>query len=158
MQYYVACKRELWLFAHNINLDDYDENMVIGRFIHEKSFPREKKSVLIDNTIAPDFVKKGKGDMKIFEIKKSDKLEEAAKMQTYYYLWYLKNKKGIETKAILTYPTKKKKKELKLTQKIEEEIEKTLKEIPKIINKKKPPERNKKAYCKKCAYYELCWI
>lgn len=158
IQYYFTCKRELWFFAHNINLDDYDENIKIGRRIHEEFFKRKKKNVLIDNTISIDFSVKSEEDILIFEIKKSNKLIKPAKMQLYYYLWYLQNKKGVEARAILTYPKRREKEELDLTPEIEKEIEEAINTIPKIIEKEKPPEKSQKPYCNNCSYYEMCWI
>jgi len=156
VQYYKACHRELWFFANQINMNIEDENILLGRLIHETSFSREVKNIQIDNIISIDF-KKGKDNLIVFEIKKSSKLEEPVKWQLYYYLYYLKNK-GIKAKGILVYPKEKKRKELVLTKEIENEIIKILKEIPKIVSLQNPPKPIKKPYCKRCSYYEFCWI
>ncbi|MEM3455660.1 MAG: Dna2/Cas4 domain-containing protein, partial [Candidatus Micrarchaeia archaeon] len=88
VQYYKSCPRELWFFAHKINMDYTDDNVQIGRQIHENAYSRELKSVHLGE-VAIDVVKQEK-DTIIFEIKKSRKLIEPAKYQLYYYLWYLK--------------------------------------------------------------------
>ena len=41
--YYCICKREVWLLSRGITPDQSDENMEIGRFLHEKAYAREKK-------------------------------------------------------------------------------------------------------------------
>ena len=95
VQYYTACKTELWYFANNISYNDEDENIRIGRMIHKDSFENEKKEIQIDNCISIDYVKNEKNDVVIHEIKKSSKLIEPVKDQVLFYMWYLKNK-GIQ--------------------------------------------------------------
>ena len=55
VQYYISCQRELWFFAHGINMNFEDENILIGRLLHETTYRREKKNILIDDTISIDF-------------------------------------------------------------------------------------------------------
>lgn len=52
VQYYVACKTELWYFANYVEYNEEDENIRKGRLIHEESFKKEKKNIGIDNTIS----------------------------------------------------------------------------------------------------------
>ena len=56
INYYFICKTKLWLFSHNIQLEDESENVKLGRILHEDSFKREK-DFLIDNLINVDFIK-----------------------------------------------------------------------------------------------------
>ena len=160
IQYYFSCKRELWFFSKQINFDFENEDILIGRLIHEHFYKCEnnKSSILIDDTIALDLVEDDNGTYLVYELKKSSKLEEPAKYQLYYYLYYLQKKFNLNAKGILVYPKEKKKEILKLNERIIEELEKAIKEIPKIINSKTPPKGEYKPYCKKCAYYEFCWI
>ncbi len=157
VQYYVACKRELWFYLNQINMNYEDENIILGRHIHKESYKREKKNILIDDTIDLDFIKQEDG-ITIFEIKKSSKLEEPVRYQLYYYLYYLKHNYGIEAKGRLVYPKERKIEELELTPETEKEIEEILKGIEEVAMLKKPPDAKKKPYCKKCSYYELCWV
>lgn len=156
VQYYKACKRELWFFANKINMNMEDENVLLGKLIHETAFIKEKKNILIDETISIDF-KKGKENIIVFEIKKSSKLEEPAKWQLYYYLYYLKHR-GINAEGILVYPKEKKREKLVLSENIEKELNEIIEKIPAIISLPKPPEPEKKPYCKRCSYYEFCWV
>jgi len=58
IQYYKACDRELWYFGNQINMN-YDNDFIsMGKLINEESYKREKKNLLIDDTIAIDFIKK----------------------------------------------------------------------------------------------------
>ena len=156
VQYYVACKRELWFYLNQINMNYEDDNIIIGRHIHRDSYKREKKNIMIDETINVDFVKK-EGNITVFEIKKSSKLEEPVRYQLYYYLYYLKHNKDVNAEGRLVYPKERKTEEIILTPQVEEEIKKILKGIEKVASMKKPPLAVRKPYCKKCSYYELCW-
>ncbi len=155
VQYYIVCKRELWFFANQINMNYNSDDISIGRHIHEKSYSREKKNINLGD-IAFDFVKSGDKDV-IYEIKKSSKLEEPVRYQLYYYLWNAK-KMGRDVEGMLVYPEEKKREKLILTPEVEKEVEKIIQEIPSIINNPSPPPVIIKPYCKRCTYYELCMV
>lgn len=155
IQYYVACKRELWLFANQINMNYDNEDINIGKLIHEKSYSRESKDVNLGE-VAFDFVRKGKNST-IFEIKKSSRLEEPVRYQLYYYLWYVKQV-GKEMSGVLVYPKEKKREKLELTPEIEAEIEEIIDDIKRIVSRPVPPQVKKRPYCKRCTYYELCMV
>lgn len=155
VQYYIACKRELWFFANQINMNYNSDDISIGRHIHEKSYSREKKNINLGD-IAFDFVKSGDKDV-IYEIKKSSKLEEPVRYQLYYYLWNAK-KMGRDVEGMLVYPEEKKREKLILTPEVEKEIERIIREIPSIVNNPSPPPVIIKPYCKRCTYYELCMV
>ena len=155
VQYFKSCERELWFFAHRINMNYDNEDISIGKLIHEKSYKRENKEVNFDN-MAFDFVKKKDG-ISIFEIKKSSRLSEPAKYQLIYYLYNMK-KSGIDAKGYLVYPEERKREKIELDEKIENEMDNIIEEIKKIILLKKPPKPIKKPYCKRCSFYELCMV
>ncbi len=150
--YYYICHTKLWLFSHNITMEKESELVDLGRLIHEKSY-REHRELQIGD-IAIDFVRKG-DKIEVHEIKKSRSMEKAHIMQVLYYLYYLK-KRGIESIGIIDYPKARKRKKVELNEENEKEIEKTLKEIGKIVKGNMPPPMRKKI-CKKCAYYEFCF-
>ena len=153
--YYFVCPRKLWHFSKGISLEDENENVMLGKLLDVSSFGREKKHIMIDNTVNVDFIK----DWKILhEIKKSKSIEEASIWQVKYYLYFLK-KRGIEIeKGILDYPKIKRREEIFLLKEDEKKIEDILKEIEKIVNMEKAPEKINSKICKKCAYYEYCYI
>ena len=72
VQYYVACKRELWFYLNQINMNYEDDNILIGRQIHSETYKRDKKNILIDGVISVDFIRNENG-ITIYEIKKSSK-------------------------------------------------------------------------------------
>lgn len=57
--YYFICQRKLWYFANSINMEQNSELVEIGKILDETSYSREKKGILIDNTINIDFIKNG---------------------------------------------------------------------------------------------------
>jgi len=155
IQYWKSCKRELWYFSRNIHFNDEDENIRIGRQIQKESFQRSQKEVQL-GPIKVDILD-SQDELHVHEVKKSDKLEEPAKYQLYYYLWVLE-KAGLEVRGFLRYPKQKKKKEIELDDEIISELEKIIKEVKEICSKDTPPEKERKPYCKNCSYYEFCWV
>ncbi|WP_297897039.1 CRISPR-associated protein Cas4 [Methanobrevibacter sp.] len=155
VQYYISCKRELWFYANRINMNYNNEDITIGNLIHEKSYSRENKEIHFEN-MAFDFVKKKEG-ITIFEVKKSSKLTEPAKYQLLYYLYNMK-KSGIDARGILVYPEERKREKIQLTSDLEEEMEDIIESIEEIVSFNKPPIAEKKHYCKKCSFYELCMV
>ena len=155
IQYYKICKRELWFYMNQINMN-YDNNDIeIGRLIHENSYKREKKEIRVDNLVF-DFIQT-KDKLTVFEVKKSSKITIGALYQLYYYLYTLKNA-DIEAKGMLVFPKEKKRESIELTEDIIKEIDDIIKEIKKISNETNPPHEKQKPYCQGCSFRELCLI
>jgi len=153
--YYFVCKRKLWFFSKDLNMEHDSDLVGMGKLIDETSYIREKKGIIIDESINIDFVKNWKI---IHEVKKSRKLNEASKWQVKYYIWLL-NEYGINIqKGILDYPLLRKREEIFLNEDDKDRLQSVLMEIKNIISLDTPPEINNKSICKKCAYYELCYI
>lgn len=132
-----------------------DENVKLGKILHEDSFKREK-DYLIDNLINVDFIKIT-DCVEIHEVKKTQKMETSHEYQLLYYMYYLKNEKNIENiRGFLDYPKNRKKKEVFLTKEKEEELIKIIENINKIISNEMPkPQKSK--ICRNCAYFEFCF-
>ena len=155
IQYYYTCKRELWFFGNGINLNQSDQNILIGRQIQKNYYKDRNKNLLVDGMISVDMVEGGNS---IVEIKKSSKMEKPAKKQLKYYMWYLEENKGVQVKGIMAYPEERGREEVELTTDDRREFEKAVNEIRKIIEKDRPPASKKKQFCKNCSYYDLCWV
>ncbi|NLY44320.1 MAG: CRISPR-associated protein Cas4 [Clostridiaceae bacterium] len=153
--FYCICKREVWLMSRNITPDEKDENIDIGRFIHETTYKRNTKEIHFGNVKFDVFMHDENG-LVIGETKKSSKYREASKWQLLFYLSVLK-KAGITAKGMLLYPEEKKREEVELTQENEEALEMMIKEIEKTMSYEIPPPVEKKAFCKKCGYREYCY-
>lgn len=155
VNYYFVCKRKLWYFSNNINMEHTSDLVGMGKLIDETSYGRERKSILIDEMINIDFIK----DWKIIhEVKKSNKLDEPGKWQLKYYIWVLRNKGVDIEKGILDYPKLRRREEVFLTKTEEEELLEVLDKIEDVIKQELPPKVINKGICKKCAYYVLCYI
>jgi len=153
VNYLYVCERKLWLFDRGIQMESKSDKVLMGKLLGEHSYPGEsKKDLLIDNLINIDIV----GDDQIREVKYSNRLAHADRIQILYYLYYLKQL-GIEKKGIINYPKMRKKEEITLTPEAEKEVEQALLNIQKILIMDKPPELKKKPYCSRCAYFEFCW-
>lgn len=153
--YYIICKRKLWYFTNNINMEQNSELVEIGKILDETSYTREDKSILIDNTINIDFIK---GECILHEIKKTKAIEEAGIWQVKYYMYYLQ-KRGVKNiTAKIDFPLLKETKEIFLEDSDIKELDKIVKNIENIVTKDKPPEIIEDKICKKCSYYDLCYI
>jgi len=136
-------------------MEQNSELVSMGKVLDETSYQREKKSILIDNTINIDFIEK---EAILHEVKKTRAIEEAGIWQTKYYMYYLERKGVKNIQAEINYPLLKETKKIKLEEqdkKILQEVEKNIKEIQISI---KPKEILNEKRCKKCAYYDLCYI
>lgn len=154
LNYYYVCKRKLWLFDKGISMEHNSDRVLQGKVVHENSYTRANtKEVLIDNMIKIDILDKDY----VKEVKISSKMEESDRKQLLYYLYYLKAL-GINKKGTINYVKEKKVEEIELTPQDEMEIEAALIDIKSILKKDKPPGAIKSPYCKKCAYYEFCYV
>lgn len=156
--YYHVCHRKLWLFANGITMEHNSELVSEGKLIAETTYlDRTRKYTELEiESIKIDFY-----DVKnrtIHEVKKSDKIEQAHIAQVKYYLYVLA-KNGIDKpNAIIEYPKLKHRDFIEWDLKIIEEVEQWKYNIKSIIKNEECPLLVKKKICKKCSYYELCFI
>lgn len=152
--YYFVCKRKLWYFCHDINMENFNTDVQIGKFLDESSYGRENKHLNIDNVINIDYIK----EMNILhEIKKSRAIEEASVWQVKYYLFYLKQR-GVVLKGRIDYPTIRQSVDVVLTEEDEAQLERIIQGITEIYHMKSPFDFEKRPICNKCAYKDLCLI
>jgi len=142
--------------SHELNPEEDNPFLEIGRLIHEDSYKREKKEISVGN-MRIDLIKKANGEVIIGEVKKSSRFEKSARMQLAFYLYRLKEK-GINATGELLIPKEKKKISVELTLDVENELMEVFKKIREIISEEKPPEPVKNRYCSNCAYREFCWV
>lgn len=153
--YYFICKRELWLMLHKIIPDQEDENIEIGRFLHEFYSKRGKKEIDIGSGKI-DRIKKIGDRLIVQEIKKTSRFKESSFYQLLFYLYQLK-KMGINAAGELLFAEEKKKETVELTEENERYLEEIIEEIKKFAYMEVPPSPKKIKYCSKCAYCEYCW-
>jgi len=156
INYYFHCKTQCWLHANRLNLEDNSEDVRIGKVLHEIQEEKSAKGEISIDNIKIDKITKEY----LTEFKKSDSDPHAVKWQVLLYLYKLKQK-GIERKGKIQYHEKSKNTKmeiLELDEVNEKELLKVLEEISTLINQPSPPEPKFENKCKKCAYYEYCFI
>lgn len=153
--YYEVCKRKLWYFVNEIQLEENNSNVILGKLLEENTYTRDEKKINIDGVINIDFIRSKKI---LHEIKKSNSIEPASLLQVQYYLYYLEKKGLIGLKGILDYPLLKQTVEVNLTDKDKENLDNIIIGIKEILRKESPPTLEKKGICKKCAYFDLCFV
>lgn len=156
VNYYFHCRRQCYLFGNRMNMEDNSEEVKIGKAIHEERNNRENTELAIENIRLDKLT----GEY-LTELKKSDADPVAAKWQLLYYLKVLKEK-GIERKGKLEFAEKnktgKKTVLLELTGDTEKELLGYISEIEDLLEQDKIPPVLNSGSCKKCAYYEYCYI
>ncbi|MFL0194940.1 CRISPR-associated protein Cas4 [Clostridium sp. WILCCON 0269] len=157
INYYFHCKRQCWLHGNRMNMEDNSEDVHIGKVIHELKLEGKKDTEISIDNVKIDKITKDY----LVEIKKSDADVEATKWQVIFYLYILKNK-GIERQGKIEFQEKNKQKNkiiyVELTEENELELKQLIGDIEKLLEKEVPPKIEKVKGCRKCAYYEYCYI
>ena len=157
INYYFHCKRQCYLHGNRLNLEDNSENVKIGKAIHEERSEKGKNTeISIDNIKLDKLTAEY-----LIEVKKSDADVNAATWQLMYYLKVLRSK-GIERKGKLEFVEKNKGDKkiviIELSDENEVKLDDYVMKIESLIMGDEIPEVLSKGKCKKCAYYEYCYI
>ena len=156
INYYFHCKTQMWLHANRINLEDNSEDVRIGKVLHQINEEKNKHSEISIDNVKIDKITRDY----LVEVKKSDSDPQAVKWQVLLYLYKLKQK-GVEKKGKIEYIEKrgdKKVEFIELTSSNEKELLKVLNRIENLMNQEIPPAVKFENKCKKCAYFEYCFI
>lgn len=156
INYYFHCQRQCYLFANRINLEENSEDVRIGKIIHQIEAEDKRNTEVKYDNMAIDKLT----DQYVIEIKKSDADIEAAKMQVIFYLKNLEEK-GIKKEGKLVFKEKNKNEKAEkiiLNQENKIKLEECEREINELLQNPKPPKPVEKNGCKKCAYYEYCFL
>lgn len=156
--YLHTCHRKLWLFSNGIRMEHTSDIVAEGKLIGETSY-QDRSTKYTELEI--DGVKIDFYDPKtrtIHEVKKSDKVESAHIAQVKYYLYILR-KNGIEDpQAILEYPRLRQRESVFWEEGDAEKIQNWIREIQALTSQDSCPPLEKKTICKKCSYYDFCYI
>lgn len=155
--YFILCRRKLWLFANGFQMEHTSDLVYEGTLIHETAYPQRTAKF---REVEADGVKVDFYDPKekvIHEIKKSDKHEEAHEWQLKYYLYVLQHA-GIDCRyGILEYPKLRRTQEVYLSDVDRVQIEEYRETIRQIINADDCPPKIPRARCSNCSYFDFCW-
>lgn len=148
----------MWLHANGINMEHTSDAVAEGKLIGETSYPQraEKYTEIEIGGSKIDFY-----DAKnkvIHEVKRSDSMEEAHEWQVKYYI-YLLEQNGIENvKGIIEYPKLRQTKNINFTDVDRDYLQQIIQQIESIIRNENCPPRINSRICKKCSYYDFCYI
>jgi len=156
INYYFHCQTQCWLHANRLNLEDNSEDVRIGKVLHQINEEKNKNTeISIDN------IKIDKLTCKyLVEVKKSDSDPQAVKWQVLLYLYKLRQK-GVSRQGKIEYIEKRRDKKVEyinLDEENEKELLDVLDAITSLITSTTPPPPVFENKCKKCAYYEYCFI
>jgi len=155
VNYYAVCHRKLWLYSHRLELEKASDKVALGALLHETAYSRmPRREALIDSLIKVDILE---GGGRVLEVKYSQKMVEAARLQVLYYLYYLKRKGLTGLVGELRFPRQRRREEVHLTAEGEREVEEALRGIEQVIALAAPPQAERTPVCRRCAYAEFCW-
>lgn len=153
IQYYIICKRKLWLYSKNLGFEEEHDRVLDGKLLHEKAYNYlDKKEWMVDDSFKIDVLD---GEY-VREVKLSRKMTETDRYQLLFYLYELK-KRGLTRKGLISYTNERKTEEVILTAEDEKKLESLKMKIKQILNQDSAPPIVKKSYCRKCAYFDFCF-
>jgi CRISPR-associated exonuclease Cas4 len=156
--YLHTCHRKLWLFANGIQMEHTSDIVAEGKLIGETTYTdRTKKYTELElEGVKIDFY-----DAKnrvIHEVKKTDKVEQAHIAQVKYYLYVLQ-KNGISgASAIIEYPKMRQTQAVEWEEGDEQLLKSYIQDAQGIIAREVCPPLIKLPICKRCSYFELCYV
>ena len=148
--YYFVCSRKLWYFCHQINMEDENENVQLGKLLDENSYKRDDKHIEIDGIINIDFIHEKN---ELYEIKKSKSIEEAGIWQVKYYLYYLKKRNVDGLHGVIDYPLLKKNVDVELSDEDCKKLDDIIKEIISVRRSWKRKKYAKNVHIMICVLY-----
>ena len=155
ISYYFLCRRKLWLFANNVQMEHTSDAVSIGRTVSETSYARRKHELHIDDIVLDMYDARTRT---VHEIKKSPAMEESHIRQVQYYISVLEAK-GIEgVVGEIDYPLLKRRVPVRLGEEDRAVLKEIEKDIAGVVALPSPPPVINKPFCKKCSYYELCYV
>ncbi len=129
-----------------------------GKWIDESSYQRRSdkwKEISIGNCRI-DYFNPAKGIVR--EVKKSHRMEEAHIMQLKYYM-YLLEKEGFKIKhGTIEYPKLRETEHVFLDDQDRARLDKDVLKVASILSLDACPEVINSSICKRCSYYQFCYI
>jgi CRISPR-associated exonuclease Cas4 len=153
---YVNCKRQAWLTLHRFSPESENTNILIGNFIHQSTFRREKHKEIELPGAKIDMIWKNAKMTVVGEIKKSSKSSKGARIQLLYYLKLLKDR-DIEATGEIIIPDEHKRIKITLGENELKEIQSIEDEITILGQMNTPPKPKKTGLCRKCGHVNYCW-
>ena len=151
---YIVCKRQAWLFAHQVHGDQDNEYLSMGKALAQAQENKNLHEYPFGNLVF-DKLSKEHGHYLVTECKKSLKNVLAGEMQLLFYIYCLK--KGLNLKEVKgRLVSGKKIISVDDSEENFKKIEQIIKEIVVLVSEEKPPKFVPLRYCKTCAYQDYC--
>lgn len=155
-QYYMICKRKLWLFSKGIRYAQYSDHVMIGRELSKSALSSKKAEIKLNESVVVDRI--DTKNRTIYEIKKSSAASSAHILQVQYYLYYLEQLGLSGFRGVITYPTEFKRLKVESLSDTEKEKMAAIQtDIHNICNQNTPPAVIRTPYCSGCSHYEFCF-
>lgn len=167
--YYVICPRKAWLSLRGLWMEQESTAVALGRLIDETSYTRQKKEITLTATAPDGTPLVGKVDWArldrgvLHETKKSRAVEDAHRWQLRFYLWLLKRcgatrPDGQPFRGHINYPKLRRTEPVGLRPEHEARLAEMVTDLRRLARQDHPPPRiDTRAFCKKCAFEELCY-
>ena len=167
--YHLICSRKSWLHHHGIRMEQESEAVALGKLLDESSYQRSDKHIMLHAETPSRVALVGKIDRAnlregiLHETKKGRACEEAHLWQVRFYLWLLSLNKvqradGKAFTGQLDYPTLRRTETVELTTEHEQQLVVWTDELQQVLQQPAPPPRiTQRAFCRKCAFEELCY-
>ena len=151
---YIVCKRQAWLFAHQVHGDQENECLLMGKALALAQENKNLHEYPFGNLVF-DKLSKECGHYVVTEYKKSLKNVSAGEMQLLFYIYCLK--KGLNLKEVKgRLVSGKKIIPVDDTEENFKKMEQIIKEIVELASQEKPPKFVPIRYCKTCSYQDYC--
>jgi CRISPR-associated exonuclease Cas4 len=151
IHYFFTCKRESWLYGHKIYPDEENENVALGRAEHQN------RDFGVFSYIKFDKIDKINGYYRILEYKKTLKNKNGPKWQLIFYMYLLQ--KNYSLKKIDGFLISKSTKiHVIPSEEDYQTLEKAIISIKELLKNPTAPQVIEKPICKKCAYFDYCFI
>jgi CRISPR-associated exonuclease Cas4 len=154
--YWAICPREAWLMAHEINPDEDDPYLELGRFLSQQAYPRSKRRELSLPGMKLDLIETDGGEVVVAEVKKSSRFVEAARLQLLFYLERLEEH-GVSARGELRIPKERKRLPVELDDAGRTRLHRAIGDLQRLIKELLPPPPQRIPFCRRCAYREFCW-
>jgi CRISPR-associated exonuclease Cas4 len=167
--YFLICPRKAWLVRQGIWMEQESEDVALGRLLDETSYSRSEKHLDLYATAPDGTPLTGRIDRAVLkegvlhETKKGRSCSDAHQWQVRFYLWLLKlngvsGPGGTPFRGQIDYPALRRSEPVDLMDAQEQELIRQLEGLTALLAADHPPPRiEKRSFCKKCAFEELCY-
>ena len=167
--YYLICPRKAWLVRQGIWMEQESEDVALGRLLDETSYSRSEKHLDLFATTTAGIPLVGKIDRAMLkegilhETKKGRSCQDAHQWQVRFYLWLLKlngvsSPGGSPFRGQIDYPALRRSEPVELLDEHVAQLAAQTEELVNLLSSDQPPARiSQRAFCRKCAFEELCY-